>query len=164
MSAARDRDRQYRVAGNEDQPEPVVLDLVTDVRFHHQRFVGERLDSDPGVLGFEGPAAAEPVDGLAPADGHQPGARIEGYPRLRPLAQSVNEGVLGQVFGPPHVTDKAGQAGDQPAELYAEHRLDRGGRIGGGHGHRFNHRHGPGRALLRAEDGTNPDLSVSEHT
>ncbi len=60
-----------------------------------------------------------------------PGFR--GVPVAGPLAQRVDERVLGEVLGQSDIADEGRQGGDDPRELHPEDRLDRGGRIGGRH-------------------------------
>ena len=73
------------------------------------------------------------VDG--PSLGHrgEPGAGVERGAVARPLAEGVDQGVLGQVFGQSDVAHKGGHGGDDPGKLHPEDRLDAGGRIGGRH-------------------------------
>ncbi len=129
-------DGQDRVAGHEDQPEAVVVDLlgrncVVDGLPRH----GVPLQSAAQlrVLDGERAVAAEAVDGLAFADRGKPGTGAAGRTFRGPLAQRVDERVLGQLLRQADVTGERGQHGDDPGEFHSEDGLDRGGRIGGRH-------------------------------
>ncbi len=68
---------------------------------------------------------------LATAVSHAPG--LAGCAVPGPLAESIDQRLLGQVLGQPDVTDAAGKGGDDTRELNPVDRLNGGGRIGGRH-------------------------------
>src|SRR6185437_777301 len=76
----------------------------------------------------------EAIDGLALADGGEPGTGIARRPVDRPLRQRVDQRILGELLGQSQVPAAgAGQHRHDTRELDTEHRLDRGSRIGGRH-------------------------------
>ena len=116
------------MARHEDQAKPVIWDSSP------RRVVGSgRLKGNLGVLAGQSLVPAEQVDGLSLADGHEPRTGIAGRAFGGPLLEGVDQRFLSELFAQAHVAYKAGQTGHQPAELQAEHRLDRGGRISSRH-------------------------------
>ena len=71
--------------------------------------------------------------------GHEPGARIVGYARLRPLLKRGDESVLGEVLGEADIADDAGQAGDEPGGFDPPDCIDCAMGIGSRHGYRSHH-------------------------
>src|SRR5664279_1565863 len=57
-------------------------------------------------------------------DGHQPGAWVLRYARVRPLLQRGDEGVRREVFGQPDVAHDPGDPGDHPGRLDPPDRVD----------------------------------------
>ena len=96
-----------------------------------QFFVDRGLASQLLGLALEGGLAAHQVDRAAPADGHEPGARIVRNARLRPLLERRDERVLCQVLGQADVADDPRQAGDEARRLDPPDGLDRAVGIGG---------------------------------
>ncbi len=110
------------------RPKQLIAEVVVERRCH---VIGARvalileLAADLGMLAREHLGAAELVDGFAFRRRHQPRTRIVGNARLRPLAERGDERVLRQLLREAHVTNHAGEPGDQPRMLDAEHGLDR---------------------------------------
>ena len=129
-------DRQRRVAAGEKQPQPLVGELLLDIA---GALAGCRsnmllcLDLHDRQAGGVGPVPPQPVDGLAPRGGEQPGHRCRRHPIYGPALQRrldrLGSGVLGEV----EITELAHQHGQQPAPLLPEHRLDGAGRPPAGH-------------------------------
>ena len=131
------RHGQDRMARDEDETELVVLDLLLrfDVgqRLHPGRAVGLERTTQLRVLCRQRAVAAEEIDRLPLGDGGQPRTRIGRDAVSGPLAESIDQRLLGQVLGQPDVTDAAGEGGDDTRELNPVDRLNGGGRIGGRH-------------------------------
>jgi hypothetical protein len=93
-------DRQSRVTAGEEQPEALVRKLILDaicVPGRRSNMLGLHLhDRQPGGVDL---VPAQPVDGLAPRSGEQPGHRcrwhpVDGPPLQRRLDR-LGSGVLG---------------------------------------------------------------------
>ena len=61
---------------------------------------------------------------------HQPGARVVGNTRSRPLLERRDQCILRQLLRQPHVAHDARQAGDQARGLDAPDRIDRAASVG----------------------------------
>jgi hypothetical protein len=129
------RDGQDGMAGGEDQPQQVVVDLVRRHLAELRRAGSGRLQvpADQRVLALQFAVAAEQVDGAPLGHGHQPGARIARDAGGGPLLQRGDDRVLGQFLGQAHVARVAGQPRDQPGPLDPDHRVDRRMGIRPGH-------------------------------
>ncbi len=122
---------QRRVAGQEDQPEDVVLDVVDlRVEIGHGCLV-EGLGAGQLVgLATQVLRAAELVDAPPPGRGHQPPGGVGGDAVLRPLLQGRDQGVLGQVLGQADVPGHPGERRDEAGRLGPPRRGDRlGGEV-----------------------------------
>ena len=103
--------RQSRVAGQEDEPEYVVLDVV-DLALD----VGHRLLLSPSGmfdlcnLAAEDVGTPEVIDHAPLRRGHQPRDRVVRDARGRPLPKRSDEGVLRQVLGEDHIAGHPGRA------------------------------------------------------
>ena len=71
--------------------------------------------------------------------GHQPGARVAGNARLRPLLERRDQRILCEVFRDPDVANDAREAGDEPGRLDSPDRVDGAMGIGSRHRHRSHH-------------------------
>ena len=92
--------RQRGVAGEEDQPQDVVLDVVDlVVEVGHRRLLPAAGVLELGDLATQRLGAPEVVDAAALGGRHQPGDRIVRDARHRPLLQRGDERVLRQVLG-----------------------------------------------------------------
>ena len=117
--------RERRMAAGEDQPQPIVrdgavVDLVLLARGH------ERLELAHLVL--ERPGAPDPVDGLVPRRGRDPGARVARQPTLRPDLERDQERILDGFLGEVEVAEDADERRDRPSRLLAEQAVDDLGR------------------------------------
>ncbi len=115
---------QHRVAGGEDEPEQVVVDVVR-VGGLLRRGRGLQAPADLGEFAGVGVAAPDQVDGPVPGGGHEPGAGVVRHPFPGPPLQGGDEGVLRQFLGDADVPDDPGDAGDDAGRLQAEDGLDR---------------------------------------
>ena len=106
------------MAGQEDEPEDVVLDVV-DLAVE----VGHLLLLSPaGVLELRDLAAKavgapEVVDAAPLRGGHQPRDRVLRYAGRGPLLERGHECVLRQVLGELHVTGHPGESADEAGRL-----------------------------------------------
>ena len=101
------------VAAGEDQAQPIVFDAFLvgpGGGVVHRELLGGALF----VELIESGAAAEAVDRLEPAGGHQPGARVCGHSFLRPLLERGAERVLQGFFGDVEVAEQADERGQNP--------------------------------------------------
>ena len=127
------------MAGYEDQSKPVVGDgFGRDLTKGRVVQVIEgsnalQFASDLVVLGRQSPLAAEGVDGLALPYRGEPGPGVLRRAVAWPLAERVDQGVLGEILGQADVAGEGGQRRDHPGELDPVDGLDRGGGIGGRH-------------------------------
>ena len=112
------------MAGGEDQPQHVVLNVVVELDFVHGVFRFGELPADLSDLALEAGLPPHAIDVATARDGGQPGTRIVGHPRRRPLHQRGDEGVLREVLGQADVADRAGESSDEPCRLDPPDRLD----------------------------------------
>jgi hypothetical protein len=102
------------VAGQEDQPEDVVLDVVDlGVEIGHAVVLPEVVAQLFG-LAAQRVDAAEVVDATPLRGRHQPRGRIVRDALRGPLLERSDQRVLGEVLGQGHVPGHPGQRGDQP--------------------------------------------------
>ena len=127
--------RQHRVAGGEDQPQQVVVDVVGSAGSPVGGGTSSRVAPDLGQLAGVRLLAAYEVDRAVLGGGHEPGARLVRDARLRPLLQRGDQGVLRELLGDADVPHDAGDTGDDPRGLDPEYRFDRFGRACCRHGH-----------------------------
>ncbi|GAA3115681.1 hypothetical protein GCM10020254_72950 [Streptomyces goshikiensis] len=125
---------QDGMAGGEDQPEQVVVDVLRPGRLRGRGDVLQGA-ADLGELAGVGLLAANEVDGAVFGRGHEPGARFLRDARLWPLFEGGDQGVLRDLLGDSDVPHDAGDTGDDARGLDPEHRLDRLGRRHCRHGH-----------------------------
>jgi len=121
------RHGQDRVAGREDQPQQVVVDVAGDrpVEIGVGVLPRRQGPSDLGVPALQLAVTAELVDGAALGHGHQPGPRVARDTGLGPLLQRGDHGVLGELLGQADVAGVVRQPGDQAGPLHPDHRIDR---------------------------------------
>ncbi len=121
--------REYRVAGDEDEPEQIVADAIgpfVDRRLeigHGVLFAGE-LAADLFVLALEPFDPAPMVDGPVLRRGHEPGARISRNARCRPLLERRDERVLGQILGNADVAHDPRESGNEARRFDSPDRVD----------------------------------------
>ena len=99
------------MAGDEDQPQQVVADVVVEQgRAFGQRDILPDLELAPDRLVLAAQAAPAGAGGRSPgaADGHEPGARVVRDARLGPLLEGRDEGVLGELLGQADVARRRG--------------------------------------------------------
>ena len=114
---------QDRVAGGEDEPQQVVVDVVGVGGFLGR---GDGLQGAADLRQLAGVVLPAPdqVDGAVPGGGHEPGARVVGHTVPRPLLQGGDQRVLGEFLGDADVADDAGDGGDDARGLDAVDGLD----------------------------------------
>ena len=100
------------MAAGEDEPEPVVLDVVW-----LGGFVGRRreLVGDVGQRRVEPRAPTNGIDRLEPAGGHEPCARIGGDTIPRPALHGRREGIVQRLLGEIEVAEEADQRREDAA-------------------------------------------------
>ncbi len=143
--------RKHGMAGDEYQAEQVIADIVVEssVEFVHRGLtcpnfartdlLNDAFATEFFVLAVKPLVAAEVVDGAIFGSGHQPGARIIGNARLRPLFQGGHQSILSQVFGHTDIAHNSGQTGDEPRRLDPPDCVDGSMCIGSCHSHRSHH-------------------------
>jgi len=136
--------REHRMAGDEYQPQQIVANIVIhgssevgDCIFTLGEFAAENL-----VLAVDQCPSAEVVDGAMFRRGHQPGARILGDARFRPLLKSGNQCVLCEFLGNPNVAYDSSQPGNYAGRLDSPNGFDSVMRLGSCHSYRSQHVHG----------------------
>src|ERR1700677_419248 len=118
---------------HEHQEEGVVGDLFLRLRIEVDVFISRPSDrlfelcAQLTVFLAQGAVAAEEVDRLALAHGGEPGTWVPWGPVARPLAQRVQQRVLGEIFCQADITPEGCQRADPPRKLRPEDRLDRSG-------------------------------------
>jgi hypothetical protein len=119
------------MAGDEDQPQQVVADVVIDVRFRERLRVRFHVASYFLKFLLVAGAAADQVDGPVLRGRHQPGAGPVRDALHGPLFQRDHQGILGEFLGRAHIPGDPGQRRDEAGRLDPPDRLDRGvrGRI-----------------------------------
>ena len=120
--------RQHRMAGDEDQPQQIVADMVVERRIEVRReavLLDLQLAADLLMLALEHLVAAQMVEGAPLGGRHQPGARPVGHALVRPLLQRRDQRLLREFLGQPDIAHDAGQPGDQLRLLDAPDRVDR---------------------------------------
>jgi hypothetical protein len=117
---------QHGMAGDEDEPQQVVADVVIDVRLLERLRV--RFHVAPYFLEFllVPGAAPDQVDGPVLGRRHQPGAGPVRDTPDGPLFQRDHQGVLGEFLRGAHVPGDPGQGRDEAGRLDPPDRLDRG--------------------------------------
>jgi hypothetical protein len=112
------------VAGREDQPQPVVGQLVG---LGELLLVGaaQRLEClELGTLGVKGALAAQPIDRPIAGDARDPGAGVVGDAVARPALERDGERVLDGLLGGVEVAEDADQGRDRPPGLLPEGAID----------------------------------------
>jgi hypothetical protein len=76
------------MAGNEDEAKEIVADLVVERCVEiRRRFLHRELAAELFMLAFQELVAPEVIDRTMLRGGHEPGARLLGDARCRPLLQ-----------------------------------------------------------------------------
>src|SRR3546814_2762086 len=121
------------MAGEEDQPENVVLDEVDRrAEFGHAVLLTEAV-TNLGSPATQGLRAAERVDGAALGGRHQPRTWIGWYAVARPLLERGEQCVLSKILGQVEVPGHPGESTDQPGGFRTPRRGDRGNGRGRAH-------------------------------
>ena len=130
--------RENRMAGREHQAQEVVSDVIVDraveIRHGHLLLCIE-LATKFLVLALEELFSAEQVDRTMLRRGHQPGAWVVRDPRLRPLLQRGDEGILCELLGKTDVAHDPRETGDDFGGLDPPDRVDRSMCVGSRHGY-----------------------------
>ena len=131
--------REDRVAGDEDEAEQIVADMIVERRVEIGRplLLDLELVAELGVLAMGERVAAEEIDRPMLGGGHEPGTGLLGNSRLGPLLERRDQRVLGKLLGDADVAHHAREPGDELGLLDPEHRLDGAMRIGRRHGDRY---------------------------
>ena len=115
---------ESRVTAREHELQPVVGDvLVLCDRFCAARRIGIGVQS--GELGGQRGVPPDPVKGLAPGRGRQPGQRLARDPGAWPGLYRCQKGLSGNLLGEIEVAEPGREQGQQTAVLLSEHCLDR---------------------------------------
>src|SRR5262245_20063218 len=112
------------MTAREDQPQPIVLDVLGFTGYGAHGLCLEAL----GQLRLgrvEAGAAAHGVDGLEAAGGYEPRARVGRRPRPRPLLDRGREGLVQRLLGELEAAEEADQRGEDAARLGAVDRVHR---------------------------------------
>ncbi len=97
--------------------------LVLCDRFCAARRIGISVQS--GELGGQRGVPPDPVKGLAPGRGRQPGQRLARDPGAWPGLYRCQKGLSGNLLGEIEVAESGREQGQQTAALLSEHCLDR---------------------------------------
>lgn len=133
---------KYRMAGDEDQPEKIVPDMVVRTLFdlaHGLLLFLFDVPADLAMLPIQHCVAAKEVDGAMLRGSHQPGPRIVGDPGLRPPLERGDEGVLREVLGDADVPHDARQRGNELRGFNTPYGVDRSVDVGSHDGYRSHH-------------------------
>ncbi len=114
-------DRESWVAAGEDELQA----LVRKRRGLHRHLCAVARDQQ-GVLGREGPLAADAIGCPVPGRRHQPGVRVTGDAVACPPVGCHRERLLGGFLGEVKVTEEADQGGQNAAPFLAEDPFERG--------------------------------------
>ena len=143
--------REHGMTGDEHQAQQIVANVVVKSRFEvfHLVLAGtdlacpnllnDVLATEFFVLALETRVAAEVIDGTMLGGGHQPGARVVGDARLRPLFERGDESVLRQVLGHADIAHDPRQPGDEPGRLDPPDGVDGAMGVGSRHCYRSHH-------------------------
>ena len=110
--------REGGVAGQEDEPQHVVLDVVDlAVEVGHLRLLSSTRVLDLRDLAPEGVGAPEVVDAAPLRGGHQPCGRVVRYAGGGPLLQRSHQGVLREIRGELHVAGHPHEGADEAGRI-----------------------------------------------
>ena len=130
--------RQHRMAGGEDQPQHVVIDVVLVIqRLGKVRRVMLAACIDVGSE-FLLPAPVQgsltnAIQRLVAGGGHEPGGRILWQPRIRPVFERRHQCILCQFLGQAHIAHDAGHRRDDARRLDAPDGIDGAGKVSAWH-------------------------------
>jgi hypothetical protein len=117
--------RQHRVAGDEDEAQQVVADLIVEPGIQVRGLVPVlQLVAELPLLAVVQRAAAQRVDRAMLRRGHEPGTGPLGHSGPGPALQRGHERILRQVLRQPDIAHDAGEGGDEPGGLDSPDRLD----------------------------------------
>ena len=71
--------------------------------------------------------------------GHEPGTRIVGHARLRPLLERGDQSILGEIFSKANIAHDSRKTGDEPGGFDPPDCVDCAMDIGSRHGYRSHH-------------------------
>ena len=84
------------------------------------------------MLALESLVPTEEVDGAVLGGGHEPGARVVGHTRLRPLLEGGDQRVLRKILGETDVAHDPRETADETSRLNPPDRVDRAMSVGNG--------------------------------
>src|SRR5262249_3370446 len=134
--------REHRMAGDEDESEQVVADVVVDriLEIRHGQFPLQlELASELFVLALQERAATEVVDGAVLGGGHEPRPGPVRDAGLGPAFERGNARLLGDVLRQTDDSHDPREAGDEARRLDPPDRFDGAMGLGIGHGLRSQH-------------------------
>ena len=121
---------QGGVAGQEDEPEDVVLDVVDlGVEIRHVSLLAPTGVFELRDLAVQRCGAPEVVDAAPLRDGHQPPRRVLRHARRRPLLERSHECVLRQVLGESDITGHPRECADEAGRFGPPRGDDGPGRV-----------------------------------
>jgi hypothetical protein len=117
---------QYGMAGDEHEAEKIIAHIVIELSFkiRHSHLLGLKLAAKFLVFEFQPRAPAEVIDSAMLGCGHEPGARIFRYARLRPLFERRDQSVLRQVFREANIAHHTCECRDEPGRFHSPDGID----------------------------------------
>src|SRR5262245_572870 len=112
------------MAAREDQPQPIVLDVLGFTGYGAHGLCLEAL-GQLRLRSVEAGAAAHGVDGLEAAGGHEPRTRVGRRPRVWPLLDRGREGLVQRLLGELEAAEEADEGGEDAPRLGAVDRVHR---------------------------------------
>ncbi len=115
------------MAGDEHEPQQVIPDGIVKAGLeglHGLLLLLFQLLDQGFLLPLHQLDPPQLVDGPALGRGHEPGAGIPGNPRLGPLLQGGDEGILGELFGQVQVPHHPQEPCDEPGGFHAPDGVD----------------------------------------
>jgi len=111
------------MAAGEDQPQPLVRELVGDIRLPAP--TAQRLERlELAALGRERLLPADAVDRLVARDAGDPGAGVVGNAVARPALEGDYERLLDRLLGEVEVAEDPDERRDRPSRLEPEQAVD----------------------------------------
>src|SRR5207253_8842454 len=123
---------EHGMARDEDQAQQVIAEIVVESRIQiwHGPLLRTKLATKLLVLALEQSISAEVINRPMFRRGHQPGARVIGDARLRPLLERGDQSILCEIFGQSDIADDPRETGDEPGRLDPPDCVDRAMCIG----------------------------------